>query len=186
MFTEALARISANLARHTKLEQHRSLRIHLIRSLAELKKKDKDLRLVWPDWQFMHKAHEERDATHSRIEELCDTLFCQYDASEQLLENSRARSDALQKALSEMESTAAEVQHGVSCALIVLQLMHMSDRARACMIQHFSFATRWLRTTMESSKNASSSLGRRSTHRRRRTKRRRIWMSRTNHREGIL
>ena len=64
-------------------------------------------------------ANQELDALQMRVEELCESLFCQYDASEQLLEVSRARSDALQNVLSEKEITIAEVQRSVACARIV-------------------------------------------------------------------
>ena len=120
MFKDALAHISADLACDAKLE-HLSQCTHLKCTLSTLKTKQRNYTELYRirSEQELHEANQELDALHMDVEELCETLFCQYDASERLLEISRRRSDALQNELSEKEITIAEVWHGVSCACIV-------------------------------------------------------------------
>lgn len=123
MFKDALARISADLAHEVKLEQDLSLRTRLEYTLSALKTQQTEfvqlLLYRIRSQQELHEASRKLDATRMCVEELCESLICQYEASERLLEISRIRSNALQNEIREKEITIAEVWHGVSCTCIV-------------------------------------------------------------------
>ena len=123
MFKDALARISADLTHEVKVEQDLSLRTRLEHTLSALKTQQTEfvhLSLYrMRSLQELHETSQKLDATRTCVEELCESLLCQYDASERLLEISRSRSNALQNEIREKEITIAEVWHSVSCTCIV-------------------------------------------------------------------
>ena len=113
MFKDTFARFSTDLAHEVKLEQHLSLHTDLEYKLSALKTQQTELVQILLyrtcSKQELHEASQKIDATCMYVEELCESLLCQYEALERLLEISRSRSNALRNEIREKEITIAEV-----------------------------------------------------------------------------